>query len=125
LVDVDGTLAGPYKEGKRTLRPSVLEALKLLAQHAPVFLWSIVGAENGQRLIEEYPKIRQYVAGSFSKQDFPLHLIERPFAIDDEDLDPTVLACDHVILSETYDGGEDSDSLLEAARLVVQALQQE
>lgn len=46
LVDVDGTLAGIYRNGKRPLRSSAPGALKLLSEHAPVFLWSIVGAES-------------------------------------------------------------------------------
>lgn len=125
LIDVDGTLAGLYRNGQRELRASAVDALKLLAQHAPVFLWSIAGAENGQRLIEEYPEILKYVAGSYGKENFPLDLIERPFAIDDEDLDDIVLRCNHVVLNETYEGGEDSGGLLEAARIVMEALQQE
>ena len=123
LVDVDGTLAGLYRQGKRELRASAAEALKLLAQQAPVFLWSIAGAENGQRLIEEYPEIRNDVGGSYGKQDFPLHLIKSPFAIDDEELDDVVLQCHHVILNETYEGGEDSGALLKAAQIVVDAIQ--
>lgn len=53
LVDVDGTLVGPYKAGTRTLRPSAQEALRLLEQQTPVFLWSIARGENWQRLLEE------------------------------------------------------------------------
>jgi hypothetical protein len=116
LVDVDGTLAGLYRQGKRELRASAAEALKLLAQQAPVLLWSIAGAENGQRLIEEHPEIQDYVSATYGKQDFPLHLIESPFAIDDEDIDDVVLRCHHVILNETYEGRKDSGDLLEAAQ---------
>jgi hypothetical protein len=123
LVDVDGTLAGLYRQGKRELRASSAESLKLLAQQAPVFLWSTAGAENGLRLMQEYSEIKGYVAGSYGKQDFPLHLIESPFAIDDEELDDVVLQCHHVSLNETYEGGENSGDLLEAAQIVVDAVQ--
>src|SRR5258708_4122514 len=47
LVDVDGTLVGPYRNGKRELRDSAYDALAILAEVAPVFLWSIVRADNG------------------------------------------------------------------------------
>lgn len=125
LVDVDGTLAGPYKTGTRALRSSAHEALSLLTQHATVFLWSIAGAENGQRLLEEYPELRSLIAGNYGKEDFPLHLIERPIAIDDEGIDDVVLQCEHIILGETYEGEADTGSLLEAARIVVEAIQQQ
>lgn len=125
LVDVDGTLVGPYKAGLRALRPSAQEALCLLAQHAPVFLWSIAGAENGQRLLEEYPELRPFIVGSYGKEDFPLHLITRPIAIDDEGIDDVVLSCEHIILGETYEGGADSGVLLEAARIVVDTIQRQ
>ena len=125
LVDVDGTLVGPYRGGQRELRASAYEALKLLAQEAPVFLWSMAGGENGLRLIQEYPEIKSYVRGSFGKEEFPLHLIESPFAIDDDGVDDAVMRCCHVVLNESYEGGEDSGCLLEAARIVVKALQQE
>jgi hypothetical protein len=107
------------------LRASAADTLKLLAQHAPVFLWSIAGADNGHRLLEEYPEIRNYVAGSYGKQDFPLHLIECPFAIDDETLDDVVLQCNHIILNKSYEGGKDSPDLLEAAPIVAETLQRE
>ena len=42
--------------------------------------------------------------------------IERPIAIDDEAVDEAVLRREYVILSETYEGGADSGSLLEVAR---------
>lgn len=98
LVDVDGTLVGPYRASTC--------ALRLLAQQAPVFLWSMAGAENGQRLLKEYPALKPLIAGSYGKEDFPLHLIERPIAIDDEEVDDVVLSCDHIILGETYEGGQ-------------------
>lgn len=122
LVDVDGTLVGPYRNGRRELRASACEALKLLAQQAPVFLWSIAGRDNGVRLIEEYPEIAPSVTGSFSKEEFPLHLIESPFAIDDDGVDDAVIRCHHVILNEPYEGGEDSGCLMEAAQTILSAI---
>ena len=125
LVDVDGTLVGPYRNGRRELRASACKALKLLAQQAPVFLWSIAGHDNGSRLVQEYPELKPYIAGSFGKEEFPLHLIDHPFAIDDDGVDDAVLRCRNVVLDESYEDGEDSGCLLEAAHIVVDTLQQE
>ena len=122
-VDVDGTLAGLYQSGRRELRSSAVVALELLSRHAPVFLWSIAGAENGDRLIEEFPQLRPFVTGCYSKEGFPLHLVDNAFAIDDGEIDQAVLECNHVVLDETYYGGEDSGSLLEAAKAVLAAMQ--
>ena len=117
LVDVDGTLAGPYQKRNRKLRPTALSAIKLLTEHAPVFLWSIVGADNGERLIREFPKLEPYIAGCYGKADFPLDMVEHPYCIDDETIDPQVLRCNYVIVN-TYDGGWDSGVLLEAAKRI-------
>ena len=46
LVDADGTLAGIYRARKRPLRSPAPGALKMLSEHASVFLWSIVGGED-------------------------------------------------------------------------------
>lgn len=118
MVDVDGTLAGPYCAGQRVLRTSAPDALALLAGHAPVFLWSIAGADNGHRLLREFPQLGRHVAGAYGKQDLPLDLVDHPFAIDDEDLDDVVLRCRHVILAESFRGGDDPPDLLEAARTI-------
>src|SRR5262245_39385516 len=87
LVDVDGTLAGPYRNGSREIRPSAVDALALASRHAPVFLWSIAGDDNGTRLLEEFPALRRFVTRSFSKDGFPLHLVDRAYAVDDDDCD--------------------------------------
>ena len=76
LVDVDGTLAGPYRQGKRELRPSAREALAMLAEVAPVFLWSTVGEDNGMRLLREFPELRPHVKGCYGKLDFPLDTVD-------------------------------------------------
>jgi hypothetical protein len=123
LVDVDGTLAGIYRAGKRQLRETAVAALDLLSQQVPVFLWSIAGAENGARLIREFPALKTLVSGCFGKADFPIHLVDAPIAIDDECADQVVLDCNDVILGQSYDGGEDTDSLIRAARIVVAAIQ--
>jgi hypothetical protein len=122
LVDVDGTLAGIYRSGRRNLRPSAVAALEILSREAPVFLWSIAGAENGWRLLQEFPALAPLVSGCFGKDEFPLHLVDVPFAIDDECVDEVVLECRYVFV-ETHDEGRDSDSLLGAARVVVAAIQ--
>jgi hypothetical protein len=119
FVDVDGTLAGPYHKGKRPLRASAGEALAMLAGAAPVFLWSIVGADNGARLLAEFPELGRHVAGTHGKAEFPLRTVEHPFAIDDELIDSAVLSCRHFILESSYFGGPDSDDLLRAAAAVV------
>lgn len=123
LVDVDGTLASAYRNGKRELRPSALGALDLLSRHAPVFLWSVAGSENGARLLEEFPVLRQHVQASWSKSDFPLDKVDHPFCIDDLDVDAEVTRCRRVILGTTWDGGEDSGELLDAARVIIEALE--
>ena len=122
LIDVDGTLAGVYRNGRRSLRPSAPEALKLLSHHAPVFLWSIAGADNPRRLLQEFPCLRRYVSGCYGKDDFPLDLVNHPFCIDDEALDEQVTQSDHVILPDSFHGGEDTGSLMEAASMIVTRL---
>ncbi len=119
FVDVDGTLASTYQKGKRQLRPTALSAIKMLSSHAPVFLWSVAGAENAERLTSEFPQLRPYIAGCYGKKDFPLELVDYPYCIDDEGIDDVVLQINHVILNETYDGGPDSELLLEAAKSIV------
>lgn len=119
LVDVDGTLVGNYRNGKRELRPSARSVLEMLSQTAPVFLWSLVGAENGERLLEEFPELRSCVRGCYGKDDFPLDAVDRPFAIDDEALDEPVLQCRHFILESSYFGGAEQDDLVRIATAVV------
>lgn len=88
LIDVDGTLASKCRRSptgwKRELRPTAVEALRLMSSHAHVFLWSKGGPENGKRLAAEFPEIGPFISGFFHKDDFPLHLVEQPIAIDDE-----------------------------------------
>ena len=119
FVDVDGTLAGPYRAGRRELRPSACEVLAMLAEVAPVFLWSIAGPENGTRLLEEFPELRRHVSGSYGKAEGMLDTIARPFAIDDDSLDAAVLRCRHFILDTSYyDGAERNDLRREAAAIL-------
>ncbi len=119
LVDVDGTLASPYRQGRRELRPSAREALATLSGVAPVFLWSTVGAENGTRLLREFPELRPYVKGCYGKLDFPLDRVGRAFAIDDEVHDSPVLDCRAFYLVGSYRGGAEEDDLREAAAVLV------
>jgi hypothetical protein len=119
LVDVDGTLAGPYRQGRRELRLSARDALAMLSAVAPVFLWSIVGADNGARLLAEFPALRPYVKGCYGKLDFPLETVDLAYAIDDEALDAPVLACHLVGLRDTFQGGAESDELLRIASAIV------
>jgi hypothetical protein len=124
LVDVDGTLAGVYRNGKRPLRSSAPDALKMLSAHAPVFLWSIVGAENGERLLGEFPQIARYVSGCWAKENFPMDKVEKIYCIDDQLVDEQVVNAENVFLVDCYEGGGDSDMLMEAARAVVRLLRQ-
>jgi len=122
LIDVDGTLASAYRDGRRKLRPSALKVIKFLSSNAPVFLWSIAGKENGERLIEEFSELRPYIQGCWDKAEFPLDMVDYPYCIDDLDLDEAVLQCNHVILGYTWDGGDDPADLAEAARIIVEAI---
>jgi hypothetical protein len=119
MIDVDGTLAGLYQNGKRKLRPSAVPALKLLSDYAPVFLWSIVGHGNGHRLLREYPDLREFVSGCFDKEDFPLDRVEVPYAIDDAPNHIKVYGCNYVILEGSYLGGKDTGDLMEATDVIV------
>jgi hypothetical protein len=118
-VDVDGTLAGPYQNGRRDLRPSACEVLAMLAAVAPVFLWSIAGPENGTRLLDEFPELRPHVSGSYGKAEALLDTIGRPFAIDDDSADAAVLRCRHFILDTSYFGGAEEGDLRRAASAIV------
>lgn len=122
LIDVDGTLASAYRNGRRELRPSALKVIKLLSSNAPVFLWSIAGERNGERLIEEFSELQPYIQGCWGKDEFPLDMVDYPYCIDDLDLDEVVKRCNHVILGQTWDGGNDPADLAEAARIIVEAL---
>ncbi len=96
----------------------------MLSEHAPVFLWSIVGAENAERLIQEYPEISQCVSGCYGKEDFPMGMVDQVFCIDDQLVDEQVVNAENVFLVDCYEGGGDSDMLMEAARVVVRLLRQ-
>ena len=123
LIDVDGTLASPYRQGVRELRTTAIPTLRLLAEHGPVFLWSIVGADNGQRLIREFPELESIITGCYGKNDFPHYLVDVPYAIDDEGIDEAVLRCNHVVLDDCYHGGEDDGLFVEAANIVIKELE--
>ena len=125
LVDVDGTLAGPYRGGGRQLRESAPAALAALASKAPVFLWSITGADNGRRLLAEFPELAAFVTACFGKEDFPLDRVGRAYCIDDDGLDEAVLRCRHVILGESYEGGPDSGLLAQAASIVLAEIERD
>ncbi|MEI6206085.1 MAG: metallophosphoesterase family protein [Desulfuromonadales bacterium] len=122
LIDVDGTLASPYQNGVRELRATAIPTLRLLAKHAPVFLWSIVGSDNAQRLVREFPDLESIITGCYGKDDFPLYLVDVPYAIDDEGVDVAVLNCNHVVLDDCYNGGEDNSVFVEAAHIVIKEL---
>jgi len=118
LIDVDGTLAGPYKHGYRKLHPTALSAIKMLAKRTHVFLWSIAGADNGKRLIREFPELKRYITGCYGKDEFPLDTVQQAYCIDDEAMDPQLFKCNYLIV-DTYNGGADSGLLLEAAGTIV------
>ena len=122
LVDIDGTLAGPYRGGTRELRESAVPGLRLLAARAPVFLWSLAGPDNGRRLLDEFPQLRPWVQGSFGKDDFPLALVGRSHAIDDCPIDEAVCRCDSITEIDTYLGGPDSGQFLAAVQVVLAEL---
>ena len=122
LVDVDGTLAGIYRNGERPLRSSAPGALKMLSEHAPVFLWSIVGAENAERLIKEYPEISQYVSGCYGKEDFPMDMVEQVYCIDDQLADEQVINSENVFLVDCYECGADTGFLMDAVKVVVKCI---
>lgn len=119
LIDVDGTLVSPYFQGKRKIHPTSTEAIRKIVEHAEVFLWSCAGADNGERLLKEFPELQKYIRGSFGKQDFPKNKFDKIFCIEDEALDEEVLSENYVILNDTYNGEEDSGVLLEAVRIII------
>jgi hypothetical protein len=119
LVDVDGTLAGICRGGKRELRPSAVEGLRLLAARAPVFLWSIAGRDNGNNLLCEFPVLRALVQGAYGKDEFPLDRVDRSYAIDDDAVDDAVRRC-HVVAKVDSDfWGPDPGQFLEAVDAIV------
>jgi hypothetical protein len=123
MVDVDGTLADVYREGRRRLRPGTLPALRALAEVAPVILWSSAGPDNGMRLVAEYYELDPYVCHFASKIGFPLELIEHPYCIDDNDAEDVVLQCKRVIV-ETFEGEDDPGPIKEAARLIIEDIRE-
>ena len=121
-MDVDGTLAGMYRGDVRDLRPGAAEALARLAHDAPVFLWSAAGADNGRRLLAEYPALKRHVTNCWHKEEFPLDLVDAPHAIDDDGVDEPVLLCRHVTVGETWFGGEDDGLFALAVESVLAAI---
>ena len=87
-----------------------------------MYLWSHAGAENVERSLDEFPELQPYISGSHGKQGFPRSRFDTVYCIDDEAIDDEVLSENHVILNDTYDGGEDSGVSLEAARLIVREI---
>ena len=121
MVDVDGTLASLYSQGRRALRSGALEALRSLAVEAPVFLWSAAGAENGERLLEEYPQLSEVISGCFGKDEAPLARIAAVYCIDDELIDPAVLECRYELVAPC-EGEAEAEPLLRAAEAIVEQL---
>ena len=109
---------------RRATRRAATTALRTLGCEAPVFLWLFAGAENGRRLIVEYPELGELVSGCFGKLDFPLSDATRAYCIDDECVDEQVLACTYVLV-DAYEGGEDSGLLLEAAQVIVETIRRD
>ena len=114
LFDVDGTIGGLYRGGRRPLRPGVEEAMQRLAGIGCVFIWSIVDG-NAERLLEEYPELGRVVEGALAKEAFwDRYSVDHGFAIDDHDLDPPVRRC-AVVLVDEYEGGDVDDGQLRMA----------
>src|SRR5262245_15473108 len=111
LVDVDGTLAGKYRGDRRPLRPGAADALRRLSEVAEVYLWSVAGRGNPERLLREYPELRPHVHGTVDKSALPPDRFDRAYCIDDEEIDPAVLARERIIV-RTYDEGDRDDGLL-------------
>lgn len=122
FVDVDGTLASPYRQGRRELRPSALQALAMLSAAAPVFLWSAVGADNAERLLREFPALRPYIRGCHAKVDCPHETVGRAYAIDDEVVDTPVLDCHQILLVDSYRGGPGDDDFLRLVSVLIEEI---
>jgi hypothetical protein len=80
-----------------------------------VFPWSIVRADNGERLLREFPELGPHVRGCYGKLDFPFETVDRAYAIDDEAIDAPVLRCHQILLVDTYRGGDEGDDFLRLA----------
>ncbi len=122
LIDVDGTLAGIYRGGRRPLRPGARAALERLAAVADVYLWSVAGRENADRLLREYPELAPHVRGTFEKDEAVLEQFDDAYCIDDEEIDEAVLRCHRAIVSP-YDAGDEEDGLLwRAADFLIESI---
>lgn len=117
MVDVDGTLVGIYRNGTRSLRPFAVAALELLAARGPVFLWSLAGAENADRLLVEYPELARHVSGTFEKPELPTG-VEAVYCIDDEESEEPPARAGCVIVDSYREGPDSGQQLLEAAKTI-------
>jgi hypothetical protein len=118
FVDVDGTLAGIYRRGRRALRPGALAALRALAAETSVFLWSAAGSDNGARLLVEFPELAPFVDSSWDKATALAARVDRPFCIDDQGDEEAVLAC-HAVIVDSFDEADPVASIIEAAEYIL------
>lgn len=118
FVDIDGTLCSRPKAGHRELRPFAADALRELSSVAHVVLWSMGGRDAGERVLKRFPEIAPYVSYVTGKADVPLDLVRDAYSIDDGDVTECKTHGNRVTVS-SFNGGEDSGALLEAARRIV------
>lgn len=118
FVDIDGTLCSRPEAGHRELRPFAADALRELSSVAHVVLWSMGGRGAGERVLKRFPEIAPYVSFVTDKADAPLDLVRDAYSIDDGDVTECTASGNRVTVS-SFNGGEDSGALLEAARRIV------
>ena len=117
-MDIDGTLCSPPKAGHRELRPYAVDALRELSSVAHVVLWSMGGRGAGERVLERFPEIAPYVSHVTDKANAQLDLVRDAYSIDDGDVTECTAKGNRVTVS-SFNGGEDTGVLLEAAKRIV------
>jgi len=98
-----------------------MDGMRALQRHAPVFLWSVAGRENGERLLNEYSDLRSLVTGCFDKDSFPVERVRCVYCIDDEAVDEVVRSAHHFLVP-TFNELPDPGGFLDAVTDLLRSL---